>query len=127
MKKMKFKCYIKNVAFSINNVYNFNGNLDIDKKLISYKEDNIDVNLSYKDRVSITRDSKEYRIDMVFIPKEMVKGVYLLKETNTELNLNVFTNKVEKKKNSILINYDLTIENESSGNFEYYLEWSVII
>lgn len=124
MKKTNFKCYIKNVAFSINNVYNLIGNLDGTTKHISYKEDDIDVDISYKDELHIIRETNEYLIDMKFILNEKQDGIYLLKATNTYLELKVYASKIEIKNKSILINYNLEIANETLDNFEYYLEWS---
>jgi len=124
MKETNLKCYIKNVAFSINNVYNLIGNLDEENKHLYYQEDNISVTLSYKDEVNINRENAEYNINMTFKLSKEVEGKYLLKGSNTYIYLKVLTTKLEIKNNSILINYNLTMANETFEGFEYYVEWS---
>lgn len=124
MEKRNLKCYIKNIAISINNVYNLECNLNEKENVLSYVEDNISVILQYKKDIKITRETKEYKIQMSFKLNEETEGIYVLKENNSCLSLKVFTKNLVVESKKILINYDLQIENEIINDFEYYVEWS---
>ncbi len=124
MKETNIKCYIKNIAFSINNVYNLIGKINKEDCHIKYNENDIEVDLYFNEEIKIKREHQDYVIEITFIPDDDIEGRYILKETNTYIYLKIKTTKIEKRENSIKINYDLTMANEEMKNFEYYIEWS---
>ena len=110
-----------------------NSNENLQKDLYIIKNDNLFIfnddgtktKLVIDDnKVSIIRDNEESYMEMVFDLNNTQKCHYMLKETNTILDLEVYTKKINLKNKKIEIIYELYSSNEYVDKFNYKLEWS---
>lgn len=73
--------------------------------IIKYKsEDNTTEIFDYTNN-KLTRENSELRMDYVFDLNEETKGIVFVKELNRELEVNIKTNKIERNKNDIEIEF----------------------
>lgn len=86
------------------------------KKLVfNTKEDNYEFIIDKK--VKMTKENSESKIEMLFINDKESNGLYTLKDLNTTLNLNIETNSLEITEKSVIMEYELSIEDEKAGLF----------
>ena len=92
---------------------------------ITYSYNNILTNIKIgSNRVYITRYNDDIKICLEFSKGESIATNYAIKDLKVNINLETRTNELIISDNSILIKYDLFMNNEYSDSFEYELEWS---
>ncbi len=122
MLKIKINGYLKNVAISINTVYNLIGNFDTLKNEISFKEqDGTEIFLSFHDKLLWLRKyTSESSLNM-----ELISGKETLCSYETlgcSLKIKVFTKELIQKPNEFYVRYQI----EGQDECEYQLKWEVI-
>ena len=67
--------------------------------------------------IQMNKENNESKIEMLFINDKESNGIYTIKELNTIFNLNIETNNLEITDKSVIIDYELSIEEENAGVF----------
>ena len=98
---MQIKTILEKNGQIISNTYNIVGNN------ITYLEDDTKVSIKITTQVEITRENKDYILNLLFINKN---ANLVLKENNYKLNLELFTNDLLITEEKIIINYTLNDE-----------------
>lgn len=89
---------------------------------IEYTEEELKVKVSIlKNKVILNRKNEDYNLTLEFVENEKVKCEYDVRSIGLNVEVDVFTKKLEIKDNMIYIDYELFNENKSIGNFEYKL------
>lgn len=101
---MKIKTILEKNNHIISNTYNIIGND------INYLEDDTKVVIKITDKVYITRENKDYILNLIFIKNKKTNANLVLKENNYKLDLELFTNDLVITKEKIIINYILNDE-----------------
>ena len=85
------------------------------KLLFETKDDNYEfiIDKSFK----MIKDNKDSKIEVLFNETKKTKGIYIIKDINTTFNLNIITNTLEINEKSVIIEYELYIEDEKTGDF----------
>lgn len=127
MEKLKIHSFLKVTGDSECTVENtYKGTHKNDK--ILYHEGNIAVCLTVlDDTVSMNRKTEEYEIEMTFSENETKPGIYDLIEMNAQMELQVKTNHLKIEKGLVEIIYDLTINGEMTGTYDFTLEYEEIV
>ena len=76
-----------------------------------------------KDKVKLTRDSKESLIILEFEQDKTIDGKYVIKDLSLNMNIKVSTKKLQIDDNGFKIEYDLFINDVYSDSFIYEFEW----
>lgn len=95
---------------------------DKEKNVIKYKEEDLQVTIQILDnKVLIERKNEEYDLNLVFSQNEKVTCKYQVDFIGLNLEIDVYTKKLEIEENRIYINYELFNDGKSIGIFEYKL------
>lgn len=91
---------------------------------ITYKLDGIKVNITIlNNNIMIKRESNDMELNLEFQNNKSIITSYHIKDLNINIKVETKTKKLVINQNSILINYDLYMNDEFSDNFQYELEW----
>ena len=91
---------------------------------ITYKLDGIKVNITIlNNNIIIKRESNDMELNLEFKNNKSIITSYHMKDLNINIKVETKTKKLVINENSILINYDLYMNDEFSDNFQYELEW----
>ena len=101
---MQIKTILEKNGQIISNTHNIVGNN------ITYLEDDTKVSIKITTQVEITRENKDYILNLLFINKKHTNANLVLKENNYKLNLELFTNDLLITEEKIIINYTLNDE-----------------
>ena len=113
MSKIRIKVIIKNNESN----YEYETDAIINDNELKYLEENkTKVTYNY-DKNHLTRINEDLRLDYIFDNNKETKGLIKVHELNKELPLTIKTEKIEKNKNNIRIDY--SIENDK---FLYQIE-----
>lgn len=114
---------IKIKTSMIENDHSYQGFIlgNIDNNIISYEEEKINVALILEsDKITLLRETSEYKLELIFIENNITKSVYLLKENNVSIPLEIKTSLLSIKDNELIIKYKInTKEEESYFRLEY--------
>ena len=77
--------------------------------------------------VVIKRENSDMLIELFFKDNKMMNGKYNIKKVNSYIEVKTKTHNMTKNKKSIIIEYDLYIEDEYDDSYVYKLEWSDLI
>lgn len=92
--------------------------------MITYKLDGIKVNIIILNgKIIIKRESNDMDLNLEFQNNKSIMTNYHMKDLNIDIKVETKTKKLVINENSILINYDLYMNDEFSDNFQYELEW----
>lgn len=72
------------------------------------------------------RETTDYKIELAFSNLNNTKGIYLIKNRDIKMDLYIKTNEYIINDSEIFINYDLKIERENMGNFDYHIKYEVV-
>ena len=101
---------------------------DRNSRIIKYSEEDLKVKIQIFDKkIYMNRKNDEYNLDLEFCLNETKRCKYLVNSIGLNLEVDVYTKKLEIEENRIYINYELFNDNKSIGIFEYKLmimEWS---
>lgn len=98
-----------------------------EENLITYKEGNIDVMLTFlEEKVVMKRRTEEYEIEMPFQKNGICEGKYHILDMNLPMHLIVTTEKFLVENNTLEIAYHLLLNEESLGWFNFKLEYEVV-
>ena len=91
---------------------------------ITYKLDGIKVNITIlNNNIIIKRESNDMELNLEFKNNKSIITSYHMKDLNINIKVETKTKKLVINQNSVLINYDLYMNDEFSDNFQYELEW----
>ena len=126
MSKVKIKSKLEknnNILFSINKEAIKN-----DNNIVFYDDDKnlMNIFISGND-VVIKRENNDMLIELFFKDNKMMNGKYNIKKVNSYIEVKTKTHNMTKNKKSIIIEYDLYIEDEYDDSYVYKLEWSDLI
>ena len=126
MSKVKIKSTLEknnNILFSINKEAIKN-----DNNIVFYDDDKnlMNIFISGND-VVIKRENSDMLIELFFKDNKMMNGKYNIKKVNSYIEVKTKTHNMTKNKKSIIIEYDLYIEDEYDDSYVYKLEWSDLI
>lgn len=126
MSKVKIKSTLEknnNILFSINKEAIKN-----DNNIVFYDDDKnlMNIFISGND-VVIKRENNDMLIELFFKDNKMMNGKYNIKKVNSYIEVKTKTHNMTKNKKSIIIEYDLYIEDEYDDSYVYKLEWSDLI
>lgn len=126
MSKVKIKSTLEknnNILFSINKEAIKN-----DNNIVFYDDDKNLMNIFISDNdVVIKRENSDMLIELFFKDNKMSYGKYNIKKVNSYIEVKTKTHNMTKNKKSIIIEYDLYIEDEYDDSYVYKLEWSDLI
>lgn len=126
MSKVKIKSTLEknnNILFSINKEAIKN-----DNNIVFYDDDKNLMNIFISDNdVVIKRENSDMLIELFFKDNKMMNGKYNIKKVNSYIEVKTKTHNMTKNKKSIIIEYDLYIEDEYDDSYVYKLEWSDLI
>ena len=126
MSKVKIKSTLEknnNILFSINKEAIKN-----DNNIVFYDDDKNLMNIFISDNdVVIKRENNDMLIELFFKDNKMMNGKYNIKKVNSYKEVKTKTHNMTKNKKSIIIEYDLYIEDEYDDSYVYKLEWSDLI
>lgn len=92
--------------------------------IITYKLDGIKVNITIlNNKIIIKRESNDMELNLEFQNNKSIITSYHMKDLNINIKVETKTKKLVINQNSVLINYDLYMNDEFSDNFQYELEW----
>ena len=101
MSKIKINIFIKNAETN----YEYETTGIINDNTIKYiEEDNTKTTYNY-DNNHLTRTNKDLQMDIIFDLNKETEGIIRIENINKSIPLRVKTNKIERKKNNILIEY----------------------
>lgn len=91
---------------------------------ISYDRNGFIMNIKFEDeKLFITRENKDIKIDLEFKKNQSLITKYLIKDINAIIKLETITKELFILDNKIYIKYDLYMNEEFSDNFIFELEW----
>lgn len=126
MSKVKIKSTLEknnNILFSINKEAIKN-----DNNIVFYDDDKNLMNIFISDNdVVIKRENNDMLIELFFKDNKIMNGKYNIKKVNSYIEVKTKTHNMTKNKKSIIIEYDLYIEDEYDDSYVYKLEWSDLI
>jgi uncharacterized beta-barrel protein YwiB (DUF1934 family) len=94
------------------------------KDSITYDDDGIKTKIKILNKViKITRKSKEYSIELNFEEKNKTICKYLINKDNINIELDLYTSIIEKKENSVKIEYELYNKKEKIGKYRYEINF----
>ena len=93
----------------------------LEDNVIYYDEENINVAILLEsDKITLSRETNEYKLELVFSSKEPTKGLYIIKELSSTMELEINTLFMLVKDNLIELRYLInTKEKESYFRLEY--------
>ena len=95
---------------------------DRNSRIIKYSEEDLKVKIQIFDKkIYMNRKNDEYNLDLEFCLNEKKRCKYLVNSIGLNLEVDVYTKKLEIEENRIYINYELFNDNKSIGIFEYKL------
>lgn len=98
--------------------------LKSDNKIIFYDENNtlmkVEIN---SDIVVITRDNEEMKLLMSFEKNKSLNSFCEIKTLNSKIDVKTITKDLIISSNSLKIIYDMYMDDEYNGTFNYKLEW----
>lgn len=121
MKKIKIYSVLSN---SDNETTTVEELADYDKKekIIKYVEEDLKVEIKIENnRVLMNRKNDEYNLNLIFELNEKIKCKYEVNSLGLNLDIIVYTKKLEIEENRIYINYEMYNDNKIIGIFEYKL------
>lgn len=102
-----FECEISIESQDSNDSYKVTVHDDLEKGILFYKEKNKTITTyDYKNDI-FTRENDEMRIQYQFRLNEVTENKVIVKNINSEININIFTKKLEKKSDYIEIIYEI--------------------
>lgn len=123
MSKIKVKSIISKKDDKINEIVV--DALKSDNKIIFYEENNTLMKIEFNgDLLSIRRDNSEMKLIMNFQDGKTLDGLCEIKTLNSNIGIKTTTKRLIIINHKIEIEYDMYMDNEYNGTFNYKLEWS---
>lgn len=96
----------------------------IKDNLIHYHDNDVYVLVKILDgKVLLTRENKEYRINLNFEKNKTYETEYVVKDLNKKIKLETKTKELVIKDKYLHVSYDLFMNGSFSDSFIYDLEW----
>jgi hypothetical protein len=115
------------IKSSLNEINNKYQGYIIGKKednIISYQEEEISVALILEsDKITLSRETQDYKIELSFDKEKDTNGKYLLKEKDTIIPLKIKTTMLDISDNKIILKYTINTKEEES---HFVLEYEVL-
>ena len=113
MSKINIKIRIQNEEGNID----YNTQAILQEEVIKYKEPDGTMTIFDLNRNTLERDNKDFRMHYRFILNEKTNGSLEVKELGKIMDLQIKTNKLERKNNNIMITYEV-----EDNSFLYCIE-----
>ena len=121
MKKIKIYSILENNDNETTKLETF-ADFDETKGIIKYNEEELKVEIElFKEKIVMKRSNSEYDLTLNFELNKKIRCKYDVNSVGLNLEIDVFTKKLEIEENRIYINYELFNDNKSIGEFEYKL------
>lgn len=96
---------------------------EVSSNQIKYIDNGVLTNIKiFEKKVILTRKNKEYSIKLTFKEKEETKGIYKFTEINNDIELKIYTNKINIEKNNVYIDYYLFDKKIKIGDYKYSIK-----
>ncbi len=121
MKKVKIYSVLSN---NDNETTTIEALADYDEKegIIKYVEEDLKVEIKIlNNKILMHRKNDEYDLNLTFELNEKIKCKYQVNSIGLNLDIMVYTKKLEIEENRIYINYEIFNDNKTIGIFEYKL------
>lgn len=123
MNEVQIRTTLKNSENETTNLET-KGVYDIEKNMISYVEDDLNVSVYINStKIIMSRKNENYNLNLEFELNKQNKSKYEVKSVGLYIDLIVETKKLIINRNSILIQYELYNDEKIIGAFEYELYW----
>ena len=87
---------------------------------LKIKDTDENINISFNNgNIIMERDSNESNIIFNFVLNEETESKYFIKNLNFYIDTKIKTNHLQIEEDKIIIEYDLWLSDEYSGNFKY--------
>lgn len=124
MVKISLKTSLKSKQEKEPIIYIGAGIFDVDK--IVYQENNVTMILrKLEDHISLVRRCNDYEISFCFDKTKKTEGKYQLLSLGKEMDFQITTSVLEWTNQRIQVIYELELENENLGQFEYNVTYEV--
>ncbi len=123
MNEVQIRTTLKNSENETTNLET-KGVYDIEKNMISYVEDDLNVSVYINStKIVMSRKNENYNLNLEFELNKQNKSKYEVKSVGLYIDLIIETKKLIINRNSILIQYELYNDEKIIGAFEYELYW----
>ncbi len=114
----EIKIAVKNIDNMQNEtIINTIGKIDRGKGIITYFDNDIEVCVIIENKIIIKRESKEYKLELIFNEHEKTNSLYELFDPEYKMNIETETMVLKRENNNFYIEYLLNINNEEIGLF----------
>lgn len=125
MSKIFIKAFLENITEKEHYHRNTIGILKDNQ--IQYMDDTIHMIIHLEeDKIYMKRIQKDACLECTFQQSLTTNGIYDIKSVNMILNVKINTKKLTIQKESIEIEYEMSISNEQAKKFYYQLKYEVI-
>ena len=119
MKEIKINSVLTNAENETTN-QEVIGHYNKEENYITYKEEELIVYIYINsDSIKLVRKNDDYNLNLEFKLNEKIKCNYQVKSVGLDIEITVYTKKLEIKENYIYIHYELFTEEKEMGIFEY--------
>lgn len=123
MKEIKIESTLTNSENETTNLKTA-GKYNEQEKYITYLEEDLQVTVYiFNNYIKISRKNDDYNLNLEFRLNEKIVNKYEVKSVGLNIDLAVYTTKLEINENYISVDYILFNEDEEIGNFQYKLSF----
>ena len=97
-----------------------------ENNIITFLSDNEKFKMTLNDNIILEKDNDESLIVFDFKLNEETSSKYYIKDLDFYIDTKIKTKQLEIKDNYILIEYDLWLSDEYTGNFKYELKFKEV-
>jgi len=95
---------------------------DKEKNTLKYNEEDLKVEIQILGKkIKMRRKNEEYDLNLEFSLNKKIRCKYIVNSVGLNLEIEVYTKKLEIEDNRIYVNYEIFNDNKSIGIFEYKL------
>lgn len=98
----------------------------INNNRIVYTDNGIKTTIVLAEPLYLSRENDDYKFEFYFDSNRITTGKYTLKMYNTSMPLKIRTLKQQYELHSLKLKYDLCMEEEECGIFEFNLKYEII-
>lgn len=91
--------------------------IDKEKKVISYRDDDVEVCVIISDKIVMKRSGKNYQLELIFEENMINSSKYEIANPDMTLDVEVKTLSLKRKNNNFYVEYMLKLNEEEIGLF----------
>lgn len=122
MSKIKLLSKIKSV--DENSTHELCGIMN-DNRIV-YNDSGIKTTLIFDDKLYMSRETDDYKFEFIFLDSKSSKGKYTLKLYNNSIDVDINTSSLVLLPNVIKLKYELLIDGENCGLFDFELKYEKV-